>query len=311
MSRCATNYHAPVLLSPTISHLVVNPSGIYVDGTLGGGGHAQAILEQLSEDGRLFGIDQDDEALREATARLKHDSRFEAIKGNFGFYNVLLSPDLKGKINGILLDLGVSSHQIDDPTRGFSFQQEGPLDMRMGNLIRLSAEQVVNEYDLHDLKRIFFEYGEERHSSAIAKKIIEARPIKTTAELKKVITKVVSGKFEKKTLARIFQAIRIEVNRELDMLRKALEHAVDWLAPGGRLVVISYHSLEDRLVKHFMKAGNFEGKIPKDVFGNDISPFVVITKKPIVADEAEQKENPRSRSARLRVAQKREIEEAA
>ncbi|TNE74492.1 16S rRNA (cytosine(1402)-N(4))-methyltransferase RsmH [bacterium] len=311
MSRFATEYHAPVLLSPTVSHLVTKSSGVYVDGTLGGGGHSQAILEQLDENGKLFGIDQDDEALREATARLRNDARFEAVKGNFGFYDVLLAPEYKGKITGILLDLGVSSHQIDDPARGFSFQQEGPLDMRMGNLMRLSAEQVVNEYDLGELRRIFYEYGEERHSNAIAKKIIESRPIATTAELKKAITKVVSGKFENKTLARIFQAIRIEVNRELEMLRQALEHAVEWLEPGGRLVVISYHSLEDRLVKHFMKAGNFEGEIPKDLYGNNLSPFDVITRKPIEADDKEIAENPRSRSARLRVAEKREVQEAA
>lgn len=309
MSLAMPAYHIPVLRNESIEQLVTKKDGIYIDGTLGGGGHSASVLEKLDGNGRLFGIDQDDEALAEARQKIGSDARFEAVKGNFGFFDVLLPQEMKGKITGILLDLGVSSHQIDAGARGFSFQQDGPLDMRMGNLIGFTAERVINEYDLSELKRIFFEYGEERHSGPIAKKIILMRPIKTTAELKKVITSVVSGKHENKTLARIFQAIRIEVNRELEMLRMVLEKSVDWLEVGGRLVVISYHSLEDRLVKHFLKAGNFSGVAPKDIFGNELGPFSPITKKPIVASDEEMSRNPRSRSAHLRVAEKKAMEE--
>lgn len=299
-------YHIPVLREKSVNQLITKLNGVYIDATLGGGGHSVVILDKLGSGGKLFGIDQDDEALNEARKNIGEDARFEAVKGNFGFFDVLLPQELKGKISGILLDLGVSSHQIDAGERGFSFMKDGPLDMRMGNLTGFTAERVVNEYDLDDLKRIFYEYGEERHSAVIAKKIIASRPIKTTTELSIVIKSIVSGKFENKTLARIFQAIRIEVNRELEVLRMVLEKSVEWLEVGGRVVVISYHSLEDRLVKHFLKSGNFSGVIPKDVFGNELVPFKLITRKPIEADEEEIKRNPRSRSAHLRVAERKE-----
>lgn len=299
-------YHIPVLREKSVNQLITKLNGVYIDATLGGGGHSVVILDKLGSGGKLFGIDQDDEALNEARKNIGEDARFEAVKGNFGFFDVLLPQELKGKISGILLDLGVSSHQIDAGERGFSFMKDGPLDMRMGNLTGFTAERVVNEYDLDDLKRIFYEYGEERHSAVIAKKIIASRPIKTTTELRIVIKSIVSGKFENKTLARIFQAIRIEVNRELEVLRMVLEKSVEWLEVGGRVVVISYHSLEDRLVKHFLKSGNFSGVIPKDVFGNELVPFKLITRKPIEADEEEIKRNPRSRSAHLRVAERKE-----
>lgn len=306
MSLALPVYHIPVLRDESVNQLITKPNGVYIDATLGGGGHSSVILEKLDADGKLFGIDQDDEALTEARTKIGNDARFEAVKGNFGFFDVLLPQELKGKISGILLDLGVSSHQIDAGERGFSFQKDGPLDMRMGNLTGFTAERVVNEYDLDDLKRIFYEYGEERHSAAIAKKIIASRPIKTTSELKNAINTIVSGKFANKTLARIFQAIRIEVNRELEVLRMVLEKSVEWLEVDGRIVVISYHSLEDRLVKHFLKSGNFSGEIPKDVFGNELGPFKLITRKPIEADEEEIKRNPRSRSAHMRVAERKE-----
>jgi len=306
MNALDKTYHVPVLLNESVELLITNKDGIYLDATLGGGGHSAAILEKIHSTGRLFGLDQDDEALNEAGNRLGNDERFTAVKGNFGHFDVYLDQKLKGNLTGILLDLGVSSHQIDVGDRGFSFQQDGPLDMRMGNLSGLTAERVINEYELSELKRIFFEYGEERHSNAIAKKIIESRPIRTTFELKKVIRSIVSGKHENKTLARIFQAVRIEVNRELEMLRNVLEKSVEWLADDGRLVVISYHSLEDRLVKHYMRAGDFSGVIPKDVFGNDLSPFKVITRKHVEATEEEIKLNSRSRSARLRAVELKE-----
>jgi 16S rRNA (cytosine1402-N4)-methyltransferase len=306
MNALEKTYHVPVLLQESIELLITNKDGIYLDATLGGGGHSAVILEKIHSAGRLFGLDQDDEALKEAGDRLGNDERFTAVKGNFGHFDVYLDQKLKGYLTGILLDLGVSSHQIDEGNRGFSFQQDGPLDMRMGNLSGLTAERVINEYELSELKRIFFEYGEERHSNAIAKKIIESRPIRTTFELKKAIRSIVSGKHENKTLARIFQAVRIEVNRELEMLRNVLEKSVEWLAVDGRLVVISYHSLEDRLVKHYMRAGDFSGVIPKDFFGNDLSPFKLITRKPVEATEEEIKLNSRSRSARLRAVELKE-----
>jgi len=309
MNALDKTYHVPVLLNESVELLITNKDGIYLDATLGGGGHSAAILEKIHSTGRLFGLDQDDEALKEAGNRLGSDERFTAVKGNFGHFDVYLDQKLKGNLSGILLDLGVSSHQIDEGDRGFSFQQDGPLDMRMGNLSGLTAERVINEYELTELKRIFLEYGEERHSNAIAKKIIENRPIRTTFELKKAIRSIVSGKHENKTLARIFQAVRIEVNRELEMLRNVLEKSVEWLAKDGRLVVISYHSLEDRLVKHYMRAGDFSGVIPKDVFGNDISPFKVITRKAVEASEEEIKINIRSRSARLRAVELKEREQ--
>lgn len=305
------NYHIPVMLKETVDYLVIEPNGIYVDGTLGGGGHSKFILSKLVNSGRVFGIDQDDEALKEAKAKIGDDARFEAIKGNFGFLDVLLDPKYKGSLSGILVDLGVSSHQIDESERGFSFQEEGPLDMRMGNLTSLTAEKVVNEYSLDDLKRIFFQYGEEKLSGPIAKVIVQSRPLSTTADLKKCITSVVKGKFQNKSLARIFQAIRIEVNRELEMLKQFLKNCVSWLKDGGRLVVLSYHSLEDRLVKQFMKTGSFSNEVPKDVFGNNLAPFKLITRKPIEATNEEIAINPRARSARLRVAERKILREVA
>lgn len=310
MNALEKTYHVPVLLKESVELLITNKNGIYLDATLGGGGHSAAILEEIHATGKLIGLDQDDEALKEAGERLGNDERFTAVKGNFGYFDVYLDQKLKGNLSGILLDLGVSSHQIDEGERGFSFQQDGPLDMRMGNLSGLTAERVINEYEISELRRIFFEYGEERHSNAIAKKIIESRPIRSTFELKKAIRSIVSGKHENKTLARIFQAVRIEVNRELEMLRNVLEKSVEWLAEDGRLVVISYHSLEDRLVKHFMRSGDFSGVAPKDVFGNDLSPFRLITKKAVEATEAEIKVNTRARSARLRAVVLKEKEMA-
>lgn len=298
--------HIPVMLQECMDGLNIQEDGIYIDGTLGGGGHSKEILSHLRENGQLFAIDQDDEAIAAATARIGNDERFKILKGNFGYLTTLLPPQVHGQVSGILLDLGVSTHQIKEGERGFSFQEDGPLDMRMGNLTGISAYQVVNEYEYEALRDVIFHYGEERGSRLIAKTIIEARPIETTGELRKVISSVVSGKFEVKSLARVFQGIRIEVNRELEMLKNVLEQSLEVLKPGGRLVVMSYHSLEDRLVKRFFKAGNFDGNVEKDFYGNVISPLTSVTRQIIIPSDDEISINPASRSAKLRVAEKTE-----
>lgn len=296
--------HIPVMLRECMDALITDKNGIYVDGTLGGGGHSKEILSRLGENGHLFGIDQDDEALEAAQNCIGNDSRFELVKGNFGYLTTLLPPQTHGQIAGILLDLGVSTHQIKEGERGFSFQEDGPLDMRMGNLSGISAYQVVNEYDYETLRDVIFHYGEERGSKLIAKAIIAARPIETTGELRKVISGVVNKRFEVKSLARVFQGIRIEVNRELDMLKNVLEQSLQVLKPGGRLVVMSYHSLEDRIVKQFFKTGNLKNKLEKDFYGNIISPLKPVTRQVITPTDDEIALNPAARSAKLRVAEK-------
>lgn len=296
--------HIPVMLNECMEHLITDPSGIYIDGTLGGGGHSKEILSLLNTDGQLFSIDQDDEAIEAASARIGDDERFTILKGNFGYLSTLLPPQVHGRVTGILLDLGVSTHQIKDGERGFSFQEDGPLDMRMGNLTGLSAYQVVNEYDYEPLRDLIFHYGEEKASRKIARAIIDARPIESTGQLKHVVSEVVSPRFLVKSLARVFQAIRIEVNQELEMLKQVLQQSLEVLAPGGRLVVMSYHSLEDRLVKRFFKAGNFDGKVEKDFYGNVISPIKPLFNNVISPTDDEIARNPASRSAKLRVAEK-------
>jgi 16S rRNA (cytosine1402-N4)-methyltransferase len=296
--------HTPVLLDESVEALITDKEGLYIDGTLGGGGHSKEILQHLGENGRLYGIDQDDEALEAATSNIGDDSRFTPIKGNFGYLSTLLPPQTHGQVAGILLDLGVSTHQIKEAERGFSFQEDGPLDMRMGNLSGVSAYQVVNEYEYEKLRDVIFHYGEEKQSRPIARAIIEARPIETTGELRNVISSVVNQRFEIKSLARVFQGIRIEVNRELDMLRKVMEESLEVLKPGGRIVAISYHSLEDRIVKRFFKAGNFEGKVEKDFYGNPISPIKPVNKQVITPTQKEVAVNTAARSAKLRIAEK-------
>tara|TARA_Y100001935_G_scaffold217449_1_gene189597 strand:- start:35362 stop:36300 length:939 start_codon:yes stop_codon:yes gene_type:complete len=296
--------HIPVMLNECMEHLITDPSGIYIDGTLGGGGHSKEILSLINTDGQLFSIDQDDEAIEAASERIGNDERFTILKGNFGYLSTLLPPQVHGRVTGILLDLGVSTHQIKDGERGFSFQEDGPLDMRMGNLTGLSAYQVVNEYDYEPLRDLIFHYGEEKASRKIARAIIDARPIESTGQLKHVVSEVVSPRFLVKSLARVFQAIRIEVNQELEMLKQVLQQSLEVLAPGGRLVVMSYHSLEDRLVKRFFKAGNFDGKVEKDFYGNVISPIKPLFNNVISPTDDEIARNPASRSAKLRVAEK-------
>lgn len=296
--------HQPVLLHESVEYLITDPSGIYIDATLGGGGHSQELLSHLNNDAQLIGIDQDDEALAAANSRIGDDSRFSTIKGNFGYLSRLLPPELHGEITGILLDLGVSTHQITESERGFTFQKEGPLDMRMGNLRGVTAYQVVNEYPYEELRDIIYHYGEERRSREIAREIIDRRPIETTTELRDAVEAVVKGQYQIKSVARVFQGIRIEVNRELDMLRQVLKQSLELLEIGGRIVAISYHSLEDRIVKRFFKAGNFEGKIEKDFYGNPLNPIEEISGGIIRPSEEEIEKNPASRSAKMRVAEK-------
>lgn len=296
--------HIPVLLHESVDALITDKDGLYVDATLGGGGHSKEILKALGPDSTLYGIDQDDEALAAASSNIGDDDRFIPIKGNFGYLTTLLPPQTHGQIAGILLDLGVSTHQIKEAERGFSFQKDGPLDMRMGNLSGVSAYQVVNEYSYEKLRDVIFHYGEEKQSRKIAHAIIENRPIETTGELQKVVSDVVNSYYEIKSLARVFQGIRIEVNRELEMLKDVMQQSLEVLKPGGRIVAISYHSLEDRIVKRFFKAGNLEGKVEKDFYGHPISPIKPVNRQVITPSKEEVSVNSASRSAKLRIAEK-------
>ena len=296
--------HHPVLLEESVDYLVTDAGGIYIDATLGGGGHSLALLSQLNADAQLIGIDQDDQALDAANSRIGDDTRFTSIKGNFGYLSRLLPPELHGNVSGILLDLGVSTHQITEADRGFTFQEEGPLDMRMSNLRGVTAYQVVNEYSYENLRDVIYHLGEERMSRQIAREIISRRPLETTTELRKAVEAVVKGQYQIKSVARVFQGIRIEVNRELDMLREVLEQALDVLKVDGRIVAISYHSLEDRIVKRFFKAGNHEGQIEKDFYGHPQNPIEEISGGIIRPTDEEIEQNPAARSAKMRVAQK-------
>lgn len=307
--RYASSYHIPVLWKEVVDNLITDPAGCYVDATLGGGGHAAALLDALGGGGQVIGFDRDPEALAAARKRLRDAidaGRFRAVRGNFGRLQSLLEAEGLETVDGVLLDLGISSHQIDAPDRGFSFQAEGPLDMRMNPESGLTAHQVVNQWDERDLRRIFQRYGEERWSSQIARAIVEGRPLETTGELAEVVRRVAPARNETKTLARIFQALRIAVNAELDMLERALEQGAKVVRRGGHMAVISYHSLEDRRVKRYFRYGNFEGKPVRDIYGTLIAPWTEINRKPIRAGEDEVAANPRARSARLRVAERRE-----
>jgi 16S rRNA (cytosine1402-N4)-methyltransferase len=295
-------YHNPVLLHASVDGLNIKPDGIYVDVTFGGGGHSKEILKRLGPNGKLFAFDQDEDALANTLA----DERFTLINENFRFIKRFLRFYGVKSVDGILADLGVSSHQFDVAERGFSTRFDAGLDMRMSQKNDLNAYRVVNEYDEANLKRVFLDYGELKNAPALARTIVEAReehPIKTTDELKEVLAKYLPERVRNKILAQIYQAIRIEVNQEMDVLKEFLEQSLEILNPGGRLSVISYHSLEDRLVKRFMKNGMFEGEPERDFFGNFSVPFKTVGKL-IVPDAAEIKENNRARSAKLRIAEK-------
>ncbi len=295
-------YHNPVLLHPTVDGLNIKPDGIYVDVTFGGGGHSKEILRRLGPNGKLFAFDQDEDALENALP----DERFTLINENFRFIKRFLRFHGVKTVDGILADLGVSSHQFDVPERGFSTRFDAGLDMRMSQKNDLNAYRVVNEYDDANLRRVFLDYGELKNAPALSRTIIEARehyPIKTTDELKEVLAKYLPERVRNKVLAQIYQAIRIEVNQEMDVLKEFIEQSLEILKPGGRFSVISYHSLEDRLVKRFIKNGMFEGEPERDFYGNFSVPFKTVGKL-IVPDDAEIKINNRARSAKLRIAEK-------
>lgn len=299
-----SEYHNPVLLNDSVDALIIDASGIYVDCTFGGGGHSREILTRLDQNGKLFSFDQDVDALRNKI----DDPRFELVEQNFRFLkNNLRIRGIK-QVDGVLGDLGVSSHQFDTPERGFSTRFDGELDMRMNQNAKLSAKIIINEYEETDLARIFYDYGELSGSYRLAKEVVKARTekqIETIDELKQIFSFIPKMK-ENKFFAQMFQALRIEVNDEMAALKDMLMQCTDVIKPGGRLVIISYHSLEDRLTKRFMKNGMFEGEPERDVYGNWSAPFKPLQSKVIVPTQEEINENPRARSAKMRIAVRNE-----
>ncbi len=303
MIKTAETYHIPVLLQESIDGLDIKPDGVYVDVTFGGGGHSREILRHLSSKGHLYSFDQDEDAEK----NIIDDDRFTFVRSNFRYVRNWMRYYGVEHVDGLLADLGVSSHHFDDETRGFSFRFDAPLDMRMNKRSGFTAAEVLNSYDEEQLADIFYLYGELKNARKIAAAIVKARtgnPIATTGDLMKTTEKLFMREREKKETAKLFQALRIEVNHEMVALKEMLHGACEVLAPGGRLSVITYHSLEDRIVKNMMKTGNTEGKLKKDFFGRSEAPFKSISNKVIIPDEEEQERNPRSRSAKLRIAEK-------
>ena len=292
-------YHIPALLHESINGLAIKSDGTYVDATFGGGGHSRAILEQLGEKGRLIGMDQDMDAWQN---RLE-DGRFTFAHGNFAYIKNFLRYYGVDSVDGILADLGVSFHHFDAVDRGFTFRADAPLDMRMNRAASFTARELLNTYTEERLADVLYLYGELRQSRRLAAAIVKARPLVTTGELLNVVRPFIKASQEKKELSMLFQALRIEVNGELDALRQLLAQSLEVLKPGGRLAIITYHSLEARLVKNFMRSGNVEGRQEKDFYGRVNTPWRVITSKVIVPDADEVSRNPRSRSAKLRVAE--------
>lgn len=291
-------YHIPALLEPSIDGLAIKPDGIYVDVTFGGGGHSRAIMSRLGQYGRLVGMDQD----MDAWGNRLDDARFTFAHGNFSYLKNFLRYYGINAVDGILADLGVSFHHFDDVERGFTFRADAPLDMRMNRGAVFSARDLLNTYSEERLADVLYLYGELRQSRRLAAALVKARPLSTTGQLVNAVRPLLKASQEKKELSMVFQALRIEVNGELDALSKLLAQSLEVLNPGGRLAVITYHSLEDRLVKNFMRAGNIEGKVEKDFYGRVNSPWRVVGK--VIAPSAEEIErNPRSRSAKLRVAE--------
>lgn len=296
-------YHTPALLQESVDGLNIHPDGVYVDVTFGGGGHSREILARLGPKGRLYAFDQDVQAY----ANRIDDNRFVFVRSNFRFLKNFLRYYGEEQIDGVLADLGVSSHHFDDPERGFSFRFPGDLDMRMNQSAQKNAAQILNEYSEEQLARVFFLYGELKNANKIASSIVKYRnesDIARVDDFVKLLEPYTYKDREKKILAQAFQALRIEVNNEMEALAEMLTQSLAALKNGGRLSVISYHSLEDRLVKNFFRSGNLEGNVEKDFFGNVITPFQLINRKVIIPSEEEQKNNPRSRSAKLRIAEK-------
>lgn len=303
MENGGTIYHVPVLLDQSVSGLISNPDGIYVDATFGGGGHSRAILGRLGPKGHLYSFDQDADAM----ANIIDDSRFTFVYSNFRYMKNFMRYYGHEKVDGILADLGVSWHHFDDSTRGFSFRfNEGLIDMRMNQKEGMSAADVLNDYPEEKLANIFYLYGELKNGRQLAQAIARRRQsmkFVTVEQLIETVTPVIGRERAKKEMAKVFQALRMEVNHEVDALREMLESSVSLLKPGGRLAVITYHSIEDRMVKNLVKSGNIEGDVQTDFYGNRLVPFSQVC-KPVVPDSREQAENPRSRSARLRIAEK-------
>lgn len=298
-----TSYHIPALLEETINGLNIKEDGTYVDVTFGGGGHSRAILEKLGNKGRLLGMDQD----LDAWANKLDDNRFTFVHSNFSFLKNFVRYYGVDGVDGILADLGVSFHHFDASERGFSFRHDSALDMRMNTKSQLDAHTVLATYSEEELASVFYLYGELKQSRRMASAIVKARQageISTTGQLVEIVSPYIKRSQEKKELAQVFQALRIEVNHEIDVLKRLLEQSLEVLNPGGRLVVITYHSLEDRLVKNFMRSGNLEGKVEKDFYGRVSTPWKLINNKVITASDAEVERNPRSRSAKLRIAEK-------
>lgn len=297
------NYHNPVMLNESVDGLEIKKDGIYVDVTYGGGGHSKEILKRLGEKGRLIAFDQD----ADVEGNVVKDERLVMVPQNFKYLKNYLKMYGITQIDGLLADLGVSSHQFDIGERGFSIRFDGPLDMRMSKSNLVTAAKIVNEYSEEDLVRLFREYGEINNAKKLVFEIVSKRmgsKFKTTTDLIEVAEKLVPGKMKNKYLAQVFQALRIEVNSELDVLKELLIQAKEVLKPSGRLVVITYHSLEDRLVKNFLKKGSFSGELEKDFFGNQLVDFKLVTRKPMTPSNEELKLNNRARSAKLRIAEK-------
>ena len=323
MAKTAETYHVPVLLKESVDGLHIKPNGIYVDVTFGGGGHSREILSRLGADGHLFSFDQDADAENnifedsgdakdcsneQKGKRFVDDSRFTFVRSNFRFLKNWMQYYGIEQIDGLLGDLGVSSHHFDDESRGFSFRFDAPLDMRMNKRAGKTAADIVNEYDEEQLANLFYIYGELKNSRRIASALTNARrqkPIATTSDFISAVEPLFKREREKKDMAKLFQALRIEVNHEMTTLKEMLMAATDVMKPGGRLSIITYHSLEDRIVKNIMKTGNIEGKVEQDFFGHIDRPYKLINNKVIVPSEEEQSQNPRSRSAKLRIAERK------
>lgn len=306
MKKDAGCYHVPVMLSQCVEALVGDNQGVYVDVTFGGGGHSRAILDVLGENGHLYAFDQDEDALN----NVPDDDRFTFVMSNFRYLkNWMRYYDVEA-VDGILADLGVSSHHFDVAERGFSFREDGPLDMRMNQKMKMSAADVLNNYDAETLAQVFWQYGELRQSRQLASCIVKRREtasFRSVSDLLSATESLVGKGREKKDLAKVFQALRIEVNHEMDALQEMLISACEMLRPGGKLVVLTYHSLEDRMVKNVMRSGNIEGKVQQDFYGNRMSPLRSVNNKVLLPSAEEQEQNPRSRSAKLRVAERVEV----
>ena len=299
-----TMYHIPVLLQESIDGLAIRPDGTYVDVTFGGGGHSREILRRLGEEGHLYSFDQDADAEQNIP---EGDERFTFVRSNFRYLSNWMQYYGVENLDGLIADLGVSSHHFDDESRGFSFRFDAPLDMRMNGRGGMTAADIVNNYDENRLADVFYLYGEFRNSRALAAAVAKARKNKsldTIEDLLQAVERLIDRERGKKELARLFQSLRIEVNHEMEALKIMLESALRYLRPGGRLVVLTYHSLEDRMVKNFIKAGKIDGKVEQDFFGRKLTPWRAVNNKVIVPSDKEQEENPRSRSAKLRIAEK-------